>query len=80
MSRKHKDPYELKENRKHTRIRPYGLKGWDYSNSDTSIVGQLHKKSARQQGKKEIRNQIEDDLKDQDWPWWLQYNPYYDYD
>lgn len=60
MSRRHKNPYELNENRNHTRIRPYGLKGWTYSNSDTSIVGQLHKKSARQAGQQEIRKEIDE--------------------
>lgn len=59
MSRRHKNPYEANENRK-TKHRPYGTKAATWSSTDKDVVWYMHKKSARQKGKKEIDDQTKD--------------------
>lgn len=59
MSRRHKDPYEANENRK-TKHRPYGTKAATWSSTDKDVVWYMHKKSARQKGKKEIKEQLKE--------------------
>lgn len=79
MSRRRNKQYEPNENR-NLKHRPYGTKGSGYSGTDKSWIYKIEKKSARQKGKNDIQRQITDKLKDDDWPWWLEQNPYFDYD
>lgn len=57
--RKKKNPFEANENRK-TKHKPYGVKGNTYSGTDKSLVYSINKKSARQNNKKIIKEEIKE--------------------